>query len=254
MTGGGPLTVVVPCAGHGTRLGVPFPKELLPVAAGRVLLDGVFELLAVHRDSVRVVLVVGADRHATVAYVTGRYPDWPVAFVPQAPNTHEMLGAVRSALPWCHGRVLVLLPDQWLTAPPADDPVTATMTVLADAPACFLAAPETNPARIAVDGALRIERPGDGMDGPWRVMALADKPGHGRTAGFNAVWFGVAFTMAAAAGAVEQMERAVAGDLTGRVWQDGPLAGCPVVLVPSFVDLGTWPALTAYWATAGQHR
>lgn len=250
MTGTGELTVVLPCAGRGSRLGLALPKELVPAAPGRTALDGVFALLAAHRAHLRVVIVVGDGRQATIAHVRDRYPDWVVAFVYQHPDQREMVGAVRSALAWCTDRVLVLLPDQWLSTPPGTDPVAAADTALATGPACFLAATEADPARIGGDGALRLADTGDPAGG-MRVVEFADKPGAAQAGRFNAVWFGVGFTARSAQATLTQLELAADGLLTAADWRAGPLYGCPAVLVPSFTDLGTWPAFAAHWAKAG---
>jgi CTP:molybdopterin cytidylyltransferase MocA len=238
------VTVVVPCAGHGSRLGLPFPKELLPAEYGKVALDGVFDLLAPHRERVRVVLVIDAGRQATVAHVSARYPDWAVAFVCQQPAQPGMVGAVRSARAWFTGRVLVLLPDQWLTAA-AHDPVGRAVTALDTHPACLLAAAEKDPERIAVDGAVRVRRDGTNIG---RAVALADKPGIAGTGMFDAVWFGLGFTQAAADAVLDQVAASEVGTLADAELRRGPLGGAPVIDVPPFTDLGTWPAVVGHWA------
>jgi hypothetical protein len=267
-------TVVLPCAGAGGRLGLPFGKELLPVGPGRVVLDVVFDLLAGHADRLKVALVVSADREPTVRHVLARHAArLPVCFLPQDPQLPELTGAVASAAAWFGPRTVVLLPDQLPTghdgggeagsagraggAGPGPavvaDPVGAALRVLDEAGFCFLAAREHDPVRLAADGALRLA---DGPGGRAIVVDYRDKPGAGGVDGFDAVWFGYGFrrehapavlaAMAAAAGGAERP--------SAPPFRSSVLYGCPVVEVGPFLDLGTWPALRGYWARSGGPR
>jgi hypothetical protein len=238
-----PPTVVLPCAGKGSRLGLPFPKELVPTGRGRLAIDCALQLLDEAAADVRVLLVTGPGREATVRHVRERCAR-SVAVVEQDPALPELAGAIRSALPWCPGPVLVLLPDQVLarSAPGLLDAALATLT---GHPVCFLAAPESDSARIAVDGALAT-RPGPGR-GERRLRALADKPGWHRANAFDHVWFGFGFRPAAAHPLLEQLHAAAEHRLTGAAFRTGPLAGAPVLDCPPFTDLGTWPDLTRHW-------
>ncbi|WP_197370603.1 NTP transferase domain-containing protein, partial [Streptomyces clavuligerus] len=201
MSGGERDTVVLPLAGTGSRLGLPFPKELLPLGddGGRTVLDAMVDLLAGCADRVRVVAVTGpAGRADTITRLRERCTALgvPLAVVVQEQGLAESTGAVLSAAPWFGPVTLVLLPDQVLHTP---DPHAAGQLLdtvrTADSGAGFLAARESDPARLAADGALRIEHhPDTGL----RVADYADKPGPGAVDGFNAVWFGYAFTRATA--------------------------------------------------------
>ncbi|MFJ8478464.1 hypothetical protein [Kitasatospora sp. NPDC094011] len=240
-----PATVVVPCAGRGSRLGLPFPKELVPAGpGGRVAIDCALQLVADASD-VRLLLVTGPDRRATVRHVRGRCAA-PVAVVEQDRALPELAGAIRSALPWCPGPVLVLLPDQVL-ARPAPGLLDAALTALAGHPVCFLAAPEDDPRRIAVDGALATAPGRLAPGGARRLTGLADKPGPDQAAGFDRVWFGFGFQPAAAGPVLDQLHAAAEHRLTGDDFRAGPLAGAPVLDCPPFTDLGTWPELTRHW-------
>ncbi|GHH80471.1 hypothetical protein GCM10018781_60950 [Kitasatospora indigofera] len=241
-----PPTVVVPCAGKGRRLGLPFPKELIPSGPGRLAIDSALQLVdeAAAAD-LRLLLVTGPGREATARYVRGRCAA-PVAVVGQDPALPELAGAIRSALPWCPGPVLVLLPDQVL-AHPAPGLLDAALAALAGHQACFLAAPESDPRRIAVDGALATTPGEDSPNGARRLTGLADKPGPGHTEGFDRVWFGFGFQPTAAHAVLEQLHAATEHRLTENDFRTGPLAGAPVLDCPPFTDLGTWPAYAHHW-------
>jgi UTP-glucose-1-phosphate uridylyltransferase len=236
-------TVIIPCAGSGTRLRAPVPKELLPVAEDRAAIDTVFDLLLPHAQRLSVLVVIDAKRALTVAHL-GRYTSQvAMAFVLQQPCLSEVTGAVRSALHWAGARSLVLLPDQVLRHPSAAAGlVAAALDTLADVPFCFLAAAESDAGRIGSDGALRLAL---GADGQQRVTAYADKPGTAAAAEFNAIWFGYGFRREAAHAGLEVMHRATLGQaVTPAEFAASPLAGCPALKVGSFTDIGTW----AGWA------
>ncbi|WFE53021.1 NTP transferase domain-containing protein [Micromonospora sp. WMMD1155] len=245
----GPLSVVVPCAGRGSRLGLPFPKELLPTPDGRVLLDQVVDLIA--GLDVRVLLVTAADREPTIAHLHRRYPQVPVAAVRQGADTSGLSAAVRVALPFLGARTVVLLPDQRLQEMPDRSPVADADRLLRATSACFLASWCDDPQRIAADGALTIDRdPSQG--GMGRVQRMADKPGLEAAGGHNAVWFAFGFRREVAGPVLDQLDLAERHLLADADFARGPLHAAPVIVVPPFVDCGTWPAVRDMWRRHGK--
>jgi hypothetical protein len=238
-------TVILPCAGAGQRLGLPFGKELLPLGPGSTPLDATLGLLIPEAARLRLVVVLGPGREATARHVLRATASarLPVAFTWQLQGLAESTGAVLSAEPWYSGRNLVLLPDQVLTCPP-DGLVTGALDVLGSAPFCFLASRESDPARISRDGALAIT---DGK--PARLLDYAEHPVLAEAHGFNAVWFGFGFRREHADEAVSLLHRAVTGEpvTTGEV-AGSPLGGCAVIDAGPYRDLGTWPAVMEHWA------
>ena len=194
----------------------------------------------------RLVLVVADGREATVRHVTAG-TGVPVAVVPQQQGMPELVGALRSALLWCEQRTLVLLPDQVLTAP-APRLLDRALEALERTAACFIAAAESDPERIARDGALATTVAD--ADGNRVATALADKPGLARAEQFDAVWFGLGFRAEAATTALEDLHAAAEQRLDPAGFQAGPWNGAAVVDCPPFFDTGTWPDLTTSWRTA----
>lgn len=239
-------TVILPCAGSGTRLGLPFGKELLPLGPGSTPLDETLALLVPHALALRLVVVLGGGREATARHVTARAAAarLPVAFAAQDPGLTECTGAVLSAAPWFSERNIVLLPDQVLDYP---DPglITSALDTLDNAPFCFLAAREDAPERISRDGALRVTN-----GTPARLLDYAEQPPLADAGRFNATWFGFAFRDDAGE-ALSLLHRAVTGrPVTTADVAASPLAGCPVIEAGPYRDLGTWPAVRARWAEA----
>jgi CTP:molybdopterin cytidylyltransferase MocA len=238
-------TVILPCAGAGRRLGLPFGKELLPLGPGSTPLDATLALLLPDAARLRLVVVLGPEREATARHIlrTTASSRLPVAFTSQQPGLAESTGAVMSAAPWYSERNLVLLPDQVLTSPPGGL-VTSALDALTDAPFCFLASRETDPFRISRDGALAIAG-----STPARLLAYAEHPAPAQAGRFNAVWFGFGFRRDHAQEAVSLLHRAVTGEgVTADEVAGSPLGGCAVIDTGPYRDLGTWPAVMAHWA------
>ncbi|WP_239331281.1 hypothetical protein [Frankia sp. CiP3] len=235
--------MILPCAGAGSRLGLPFGKELLPLGAGSTPLDETLDLLLPDATALRLVVVLGPGREATARHVIARTTaaGLPVAFTAQRPELAECTGAVLSAQPWFADRNLVLLPDQVLRFPAAGL-IGRALDALGDAPFCFLAAREDDPARISRDGALLITG-----GAPARLADYAEHPPLAAAGRFNATWFGFAFRHDAGE-ALFLVHRAVTGrPVTTADVAASPLAGCPVIETGPYLDLGTWPAVHARW-------
>lgn len=170
---------------------------------------------------------------------------WPWALVHQPADLVESTGAVLAARAWFGPGNLVLLPDQVLREPSPTAVAEALAHIQGGEPFCFLAAREADPARLAVDGALRI-----GAGRPARLLDYADKPGPARAAEFNAVWFAYAFSRHSAEEALGVLHSATVDRCLPAAGL-GPLHGSPVVEVSPFADLGTWPAVRAYLTASG---
>ena len=239
----GRATVILPCAGRGSRLGLPFPKELLPLGPGRTPLDATLELILPHADRLRLLVVTDSTRQPTIAHILraakGRLP---VAFVPQLPDLPETVGAVLSAQAWFSDRNLCLLPDQVLDTP-RDGLIPDALALLDGAGFCFVASPETNPERLSRDGALRLN-----CATPPRVTGYAEHPRQADAASFNAVWFAFAFRAETAPAVLPLMHHAVCGTAVSDAdLAASPLYGCPALTVGPYHDTGTWPAVLELW-------
>lgn len=232
--------VVLPCAGKGQRLALPYPKELLALGPGRTLIDAALELVPRDRE-IRVVVVVRPEKVELVRYL-GRYVgDLSIAFVYQSPELSECTGAIMSASPWFGDINAVLLPDE-IIEPAADipEPVISLLDALAEEPFAFLAQLESDAVRLRAEGALRVA---EDRGGRTRAVDLADRPTEGVDR-FNAVWTGFAFRREAATAALTILHRQITGQsVSSAELRASPLYGAPVVPVASCTDVGTWDAV-----------
>lgn len=244
--------VIIPCAGAGKRLQLPYPKELLAVSPQRLLIDYTFDLLHAHAHHIGIIVVIGPNKMETVRYLEHYQDRFEMAFVYQKPGLRDATGAVLSARSWFGERNIVLLPDQIVfPSPTLGDPIGAAFATLTQSSFCFIATQEDNAERLAEDGALRIVAlPAGGH----QVVDFADKPGL-PAAGFNAVWAGFGFRREQAEDSLKIMYQSACREpITRMVYENSPLYGCPAVFVAGYEDLGTWPRIQRFWASNGEQQ
>jgi hypothetical protein len=230
-----PVHVILPCAGRGMRMNLPFPKELAPLGPGRCLIDSSLDLIrnAGALCDIRIILMSDGKREATARYVRDRLPWVPVAEVRQAEGARDMPEAVLALEPWFAAANVLLLPDviySW-----HGDPVTEITAKVADH-GFAAAAAKAGPEEIRSAGALRIGDLG-------QVEAYEDKPAD--PAGYNALWGMLAFSsmphgLSGMRLIAESTSRARTGPVTER-----PVRGAPVTWLDGFRDCGTWDAYLA---------
>ncbi len=110
------ITVILPCAGAGSRLGLKSPKELFEILPGQPLID--FSLAhireALHYPGIRVAIVIREWKKAVVTYVRQKLPGVNVTSVMFNDDYLEWPGSVYSAQHAFSEKNLVLLPDSRL--------------------------------------------------------------------------------------------------------------------------------------------
>lgn len=108
------ITVILPCAGAGSRMGLDSPKELFEIH-GKKLIDFSLHHIRAYPGSLRVIVVVRPDKLNVAQYVGSQLPYIPVQPVLFDDRYHEWPGSVYSAHPFFSERNLVLLPDSFLS-------------------------------------------------------------------------------------------------------------------------------------------
>jgi dTDP-glucose pyrophosphorylase len=218
------VSVILPCAGFGTRFGAPYAKELHCLAPGTTVLDRSLEAvveLVKSGLSVRVVVVFGPHKLDTVKYLARYAGTFQLVFVYQDDVAEPGLnGAIRCALPLTRGPVALVLPDIVVSG------VDSLLSALRQADVTgwsVVAAAERDPGVLRQMGALAVT----GDAGVVTVEAAAEKPAD--PAGFNALWGMVAVTE-------DQAHRLP--DVARRD-ADSPLAGARALMVARIVNYNT---------------
>ena len=106
------LTVILPAAGKGTRLNLPYPKEILRLDKNQALIDYSFDFFKDYtKNDVDFVIVINEYKTEIVEYLSKYKNKYNIAFVYQNPKELEYTGAIKSAYNWFGEDNLVLLPD-----------------------------------------------------------------------------------------------------------------------------------------------
>lgn len=218
------VSVILPCAGLGTRFGAPYSKELHCLAPGVTVLDRSLEAVIELAESglnVRLVVVFATHKLDTVSYLERYAETLQIVFVYQDKSEEPGLDdAIRSALPLTHGPVALVLPD--IVVSDAGGLLTAVRRT-GSADWVVVAAGERDPDTLRQMGALTVvEQVGD-----VKVVAAAEKPAD--PSGFNALWGIVAVTEDEAHRLPDVVRRGA----------DSPLAGAVALMVERIVNYNT---------------
>ncbi|MET8854112.1 hypothetical protein [Amycolatopsis sp. NPDC004625] len=221
------VSVILPCAGFGTRFGAPYSKELHCLAPGVTVLDRSLEAAVELVKSglvVRVVVVFGTHKLDTVKYLARYAGTFQLVFVYQDGEAEPGLdGAIRCALPMTRGPVALVLPDIVVSD------VGSLLAALKETEVAgwsVVAAPERDPVVLRQMGALTVTGTA-GTDGVVMVQAAAEKPAD--PSGFNALWGMVAVT----ADEAHRLPDVARRDA------DSPLAGARALMVERIVNYNT---------------
>ena len=116
------LTVILPAAGKGQRLNLPYPKEILRINETKALIDNSFELFdGKNRNDVEFVIIINEEKTEIIKYLSKYKHNFNISFTFQNPNEFEYTGAIKSAKHLFSDDNIVLLPDTILTLPSGID-------------------------------------------------------------------------------------------------------------------------------------
>ncbi|WP_211280207.1 hypothetical protein [Streptomyces lushanensis] len=221
------VSIILPCAGFGTRFGAPYSKELHCLAPGVTVLDRSLESVVEVVKSglhVRLVVVFGTHKLDTVSYLARYAETFHMVFVYQDESFEPGLdGAIRSALPMTRGPVALVLPDIVVTGAGSAGSLLAALRHTGVTGWSVVAAEEHDPGTLRQMGALAVAEEG----GVVRVGAATEKPAD--PSGFNAFWGMVA---------VAEKEAHRLPDVVSK-GADSPLAGAVALMVERIVNYNT---------------
>lgn len=228
------LTVIMPAAGKGTRLNLPYPKEILRLDKEQALIDYSFDFFRDYgRRDVEFVVVINEDKTEIVKYLS-RYKDkFNISYTYQNPNEREYTGAIKSAKHLFGEHNVVLLPDTIMTLKPGVDLIEAVQGSVTETGFTFFYKRERSDKMLRTKGALCI-------DENELVKGYEDKPEENIET-YNAFWCSFAFRKRAFDPAIAFMEKST---LRQRVLPNEiemtPIYGSKGIEVLDYQDLGTW--------------
>lgn len=228
------LTVILPCAGEGTRLSLPYPKEIHSIEKNKSLIDYSFDLFSNYgRKDVEFVVTINENKTELVKYLSRYKTRFNISFTFFNPLETEYTGSIKSAKHLFGEKNLVLLPDTFMKLKSSDDIVKLVSNSLNETGFTFFFKRENDKNMLKTKGSLLID--GDNL-----VQEYEDKPQE-NIERFNAFWTSFAFRKRVFDSCIEFMEKST---LNHRLLVDEikntPLYKSKAIEVDEYVDLGTW--------------
>ena len=232
------LTVILPAAGKGTRLNLPYPKEILRLNKDKALIDSSFDLFdGLPRDQVEFVVIINEEKTEIIKYLAKYKSRYNVSFTYQNPDEIEYTGAIKSAKHLFGENNIVLLPDTLLTLPTG---VCLTQTIqrnLEEYEFAFLFKRETHEQMLTTKGCVQLDK-------NMRVLAYEDKPSDDISK-FNGYWCSFAFKKEAFDKCIAFMEQSTLKRRQPELLiEQTPIFKSKAIEVEDFKDLGTWGEIT----------
>ena len=228
------LTIILPAAGKGTRLNLPYPKEILRLDNDNALIDNCFNFFRDYgRKDIEFVVVINENKPELLTYLAKYKNRFNISFIYQNPNEKEYTGAIKSARPLFGEHNLVLLPDTLMTLQPGEDLYTLIMTALEETGFTFLYKEELDNSVLKTKGALNINAEG--------LVLNVDKPEDNKLGLYNAFWCAFGFRRRTFDQCMNFMEKSTLKLKTNeKEIQSTPIYGSKAIKVKDYVDLGTW--------------
>ncbi len=228
------ITVILPCAGEGSRLSLPYPKEIFSIEKGKSLIDYSFDLFRnKSRDEVSFVIVINENKTALVKYLSKYKSNFEISFTYFNPSESEYTGSIKSCRHLFGENNLVLLPDTILKLKDEKDILKLTLENLEKSEFTFFVKKEQSFDMLKTKGALFVSE--DNV-----VCKYEDKPNQGLS-NFNAFWCAFAFKKEVFDICMRYMENSTLKNSTSSLKiEDTPIFNSTVIEVEDYVDLGTW--------------
>lgn len=233
------LTVIMPAAGKGSRLGLPYPKEIMQLEKNQALIDNSFDFFKNYdRSEVEFVIVINEHKTDIIKYLAKYNNRYNISFTYQDPNELEYTGAIKSAYHLFGEYNVVLLPDTILQLKNNMDLYQKVIQNLDTKGFTFFYKKEDNPLMLSTKGALFVENN--------FVKLYEDKPTEGFHR-FNAYWCSFAFTKKDFNLCMAFMEKST---LREHVNIDEikltPIFNSLGIEVENYLDLGTWSEIKRF--------
>jgi Radical SAM superfamily/Iron-sulfur cluster-binding domain len=245
------LTVILPCAGSGSRLGLQSPKELHEIAPSYPLIRYSLEHIQTYLKSltnpdisIRIAVVIRRGKEAVYEYVKSFLPESNVSKAYFNDNFREWPGSVMSAHRCFSDVNLVLLPDSLLSL--SDDSpfynadgmtlCRIMMEHLTIRPVAFGWVPCRNPDVLSGLGAVHCDETDC-------ISRFEDKPKE-HTDRYNGFWGCYGFRREAGKSLYEFLIQTVEQTTVPIIDQSfHPVTGFPLF---SYRDLGSWPSIESF--------
>jgi len=231
------LTVILPAAGKGTRLNLPYPKEILRLNNDEALIDHSFNFFRDYgRKNVEFVVIINEDKPELLSYLAKYKDRYNITFTYQDPSEKEYTGAIKSANHLFGEHNLVLLPDTIMTLSAESDLYDLINSSLTETGFTFLYKKESNTDILKTKGALVVDKNN-------LITAYEDKP-QTDLEKFNAFWCAFGFRRRTFNQCISFMEKSTLKQkVTNEEIKGTPIYKSKGIPVQDYKDLGTWPEI-----------
>ena len=231
------LTVILPAAGKGTRLNLPYPKEILRLNNDEALIDHSFNFFRDYgRKNVEFVVIVNEDKPELLSYLAKYKDRFNITFTYQSPSDQEYTGAIKSASHLFGEHNLVLLPDTIMTLSTESDLYELINSSLTETGFTFLYKKESDADILKTKGALVVDKNN-------LITAYEDKP-QINLEKFNAFWCAFGFRKRTFNQCISFMEKSTLKQkVTNEEIEGTPIYKSKGIPVQDYRDLGTWPEI-----------
>jgi hypothetical protein len=228
------LTVILPCAGEGSRLSLPYPKELYCIEKGKSLVDYSFDLFSnFHRGEVNFVLTINENKTDIVKYLSKYKSKYEISFTYFDPNESEYTGSLKSCRHLFGENNLVLLPDTILRLKENMNLHETVIENLDETGFSFFYKMEDSAQMLKTKGALYVNEEN-------LVLKYEDKPNDGFSR-FNSFWCAFAFKRNVFDQSIKFMEQSTLKTFSKNIGiKDTSIYLSKGIEVEDYIDLGTW--------------
>jgi len=236
------VSIILPCAGHGTRLNLPYPKELIKINEDMSIIDYSFHHILESRIKPRVIVIIGPHKFDTVRYLYKKYNDKvDLVFVFQKTKHKETASAVaiKSAEHLFGDKNILLMPDTIIEYKDKKNSLIDKMLDALDSQHfVFAHKNETSVTRLKLFGALNIKDK--------KVIGYEDKPLK-NVKKYNAFWVSFGFKKEVFNEVISVIEQSTFKKMSAKnTFQKSVMYKSLPVKVDEYVDIGTWTNLNAY--------
>ena len=228
------ITVILPCAGEGTRLSLPYPKEIHSLEKNKSIIDYSFDLFSNYgRKDVQFIVTLTEDKTELVRYLSRYKTRFNISFTFFNPKESEYTGSIKSAKHLFGEKNIVLLPDTFLRLKDSDDILDLVDSSLNETGFTFFFKREESPEMLRTKGALIVDENN-------LIHDYEDHPEEVRDE-FNAFWCSFAFRKRVFDNCIEFMEKSTLNHrfLVNEI-RNTPIYKSKGIEVKQYVDLGTW--------------
>ncbi len=230
------LNIILPCAGAGTRLGLPYPKEVFILEQDKALIDYTFSALLTEKDFVKSVTIVLTPEKVSIVNYLKKWSDhFYIRFCYFNPKYTEWAGSIRSSAEDFSDKNVVLLPDSIIT-PERGYPILGKFDeLLSENDIVFAYKREKDPDKLKNLGALEISAAG-------AVKRFCDKP-QSKHELYNAFWCSFGFRKEIGDSLLQIMQNSIAKKSVDLADISKKIGSFPV---ESYRDLGTWESIEGF--------